>query len=124
MNCRCAILLCLTGAYLATAPAAQGQTGAGQTPACPTTSSVTGQTLPTVTQPCTPVPLGGGGGQPGRGLSQGYLASIIPTPGLTNSSVCGTTGVRCAADASISANGAGRAEVSVSRGVYLPRLSR
>jgi len=48
-----------------------------------------------------------GYGQPGRGLSQGYLASIIPTPGLTASSVCGTTGVRCAADASKSATGAG-----------------
>ena len=48
-----------------------------------------------------------GYGQPGRGLSQGYLASIIPTPGLTTSSVCGTTGVRCAADASKSASGQG-----------------
>jgi len=48
-----------------------------------------------------------GYGQPGRGLSQGYLASIIPTPGLTSSSVCGTTGVRCAADASKSATGQG-----------------
>jgi hypothetical protein len=48
-----------------------------------------------------------GYGQPGRGLSQGYLASIIPTPGLTSSSVCGTTGVRCAADASKSSSGQG-----------------
>jgi len=48
-----------------------------------------------------------GYGQPGRGLSQGYLASIIPTPGLTASSVCGTSGVRCAADASKSTNGQG-----------------
>jgi len=48
-----------------------------------------------------------GYGQPGRGLSQGYLASIIPTPGLTSSSVCGTTGVRCAADASKSLAGQG-----------------
>jgi len=48
-----------------------------------------------------------GYGQPGRGLSQGYLASIIPTPGLTASSVCGTTGVRCAADASKSVTGQG-----------------
>jgi hypothetical protein len=32
--------------------------------------------------------------------TQGYLASIIPTPGLTPSSTCGTSGVRCAADAS------------------------
>jgi len=48
-----------------------------------------------------------GYGQPGRGLSQGYLASIIPTPGLTSSSVCGTTGVRCAADASKSSTGQG-----------------
>jgi hypothetical protein len=31
--------------------------------------------------------------------SHGYLASIIPTPGLTPSSICGTAGVRCAADA-------------------------
>jgi len=50
-----------------------------------------------------------GYGQPGRGLSQGYLASIIPTPGLTASSVCGTTGVRCAADASKSTSGQGEA---------------
>jgi len=50
-----------------------------------------------------------GYGQPGRGLSQGYLASIIPTPGLTSSSVCGTTGVRCAADASKAAVGQGEA---------------
>jgi hypothetical protein len=35
----------------------------------------------------------------GTSASQGYLASIIPTPGLTPSSVCGTAGVRCAADA-------------------------
>jgi len=48
-----------------------------------------------------------GYGQPGRGLSQGYLASIIPTPGLTSSSVCGTASVRCAADASKSATGQG-----------------
>lgn len=48
-----------------------------------------------------------GYGQPGRGLSQGYLASIIPTPGLTSSSVCGTTGIRCAADASKSSSGQG-----------------
>jgi len=50
-----------------------------------------------------------GYGQPGRGLSQGYLASIIPTPGLTSSSVCGTTGVRCAADAHFAATGQGEA---------------
>jgi hypothetical protein len=48
-----------------------------------------------------------GYGQPGRGLSQGYLASVIPTPGLTSSSVCGTTGVRCAADASKASSGQG-----------------
>jgi hypothetical protein len=30
--------------------------------------------------------------------NQGYLASIIPTPGLTPSSICGTSGIRCAAD--------------------------
>jgi len=48
-----------------------------------------------------------GYGQPGRGLSQGYLASVIPTPGLTLSSVCGTAGVRCAADASKSSTGQG-----------------
>jgi len=48
-----------------------------------------------------------GYGQPGRGLSQGYLASIIPTPGLTAAAVCGTVSVRCAADASKSATGQG-----------------
>jgi len=48
-----------------------------------------------------------GYGQPGRGLSQGYLASIIPTPGLTPSSTCGTSGIRCAADAHFAANGQG-----------------
>jgi YVTN family beta-propeller protein len=42
---------------------------------------------------------GDGFGNSGKGLAQGYLASIIPTPGLTSSSVCGTAGVRCAADA-------------------------
>ena len=42
-----------------------------------------------------------------NGLSQGYLASIIPTPGLTPSSTCGTTGVRCAADAHFAASGQG-----------------
>lgn len=36
--------------------------------------------------------------------SHGYLASVIPTPGLTSSSVCGTTGVRCAADASLTSS--------------------
>ncbi len=41
------------------------------------------------------------------GLSQGYLASIIPTPGLTSSSVCGTAGVRCAADAHFAVTGQG-----------------
>jgi len=50
-----------------------------------------------------------GYGQPGRGLSQGYLASIIPTPGLTQSTVCGTSGVRCAADASKTTSGQGEA---------------
>jgi hypothetical protein len=48
-----------------------------------------------------------GYGQPGRGLSQGYLASIIPTPGLTPSSVCGTSAIRCPADASKSISGQG-----------------
>ena len=38
-----------------------------------------------------------------------YLSSIIPTPGLTCSSVCGTTGVRCAADASQAKPGQGEA---------------
>ena len=46
-------------------------------------------------------------GQLGEGLSQGYLASIIPTPGLTPSSTCGTAGVRCAADAHFAVTGAG-----------------
>jgi len=50
-----------------------------------------------------------GYGQPGRGLSQGYLASIIPTPGLTLSGVCGTASIRCAADASKAAAGQGEA---------------
>jgi hypothetical protein len=48
-----------------------------------------------------------GYGQPGRGLSQGYLASVIPTPGLTPSSTCGTSGVRCASDAHFAVTGAG-----------------
>jgi len=48
-----------------------------------------------------------GYGQPGRGLSQGYLASIIPTPGLTPSTTCGTSGVRCAADAHFAVTGQG-----------------
>jgi hypothetical protein len=36
-----------------------------------------------------------------------YLASVIPTPGLTPSSTCGTTGVRCAADAHFAVSGQG-----------------
>jgi len=48
-----------------------------------------------------------GYGQPGRGLSQGYLASVIPTPGVTPSSTCGTGAVRCAADAHFAVSGAG-----------------
>jgi hypothetical protein len=47
-----------------------------------------------------------GYGQPGRGLSQGYLASVIPTPGLTSASGC-TAAARCAADASKSVVGQG-----------------
>jgi len=43
-----------------------------------------------------------GYGQPGRGLSQGYLASIIPTPGLQNGNG-GTAAVRNASDSSLSA---------------------
>jgi hypothetical protein len=43
-----------------------------------------------------------GYGQPGRGLSQGYLASIIPTPAL-QSSGGGAAGVRNASDASLTA---------------------
>jgi hypothetical protein len=50
-----------------------------------------------------------GYGQPGKGLSQGYMASVIPTPGLTPSSTCGTTGVRCAADAHFAITGQGEA---------------
>jgi len=48
-----------------------------------------------------------GYGQPGRGLSQGYLASIIPTPGITPVAACGnsTAGVRCASDTSHSVVG-------------------
>jgi len=40
-----------------------------------------------------------GYGQPGRGLSQGYLASIIPTPGI-QASAGGTAAVRNASDSS------------------------
>jgi len=40
-----------------------------------------------------------GYGQPGRGLAQGYLASVIPTPGL-QSSTGGTANVRNASDSS------------------------
>jgi len=48
-----------------------------------------------------------GYGQPGRGLSQGYLASIIPTPGITPANACGNSsaGVRCASDTSRSVIG-------------------
>ena len=38
---------------------------------------------------------------------QAFLVSIIPTPGLTGSSVCGTAGVRCAADAHFAVTGQG-----------------
>jgi hypothetical protein len=44
-----------------------------------------------------------GYGQPGKGLSQGYLASVIPTPGLQLVGG-GTAGVRNASDASLTAN--------------------
>jgi hypothetical protein len=48
-----------------------------------------------------------GYGQPGRGLSQGYLASVIPTPGIQNAAG-GTANVRNASDSSKTANpGAG-----------------
>jgi len=48
-----------------------------------------------------------GYGQPGRGLSQGYLASVIPTPGVQNSNG-GTAAVRNASDSSLTAKpGAG-----------------
>jgi len=48
-----------------------------------------------------------GYGQPGKGASQGYLASIIPTPGL-QSAGGGTAAVRNASDASLTAaKGAG-----------------
>jgi hypothetical protein len=43
-----------------------------------------------------------GYGQPGRGLSQGYLASIIPTPGVQNANG-GTAAVRNASDSSLTA---------------------
>jgi hypothetical protein len=50
-----------------------------------------------------------GYGQPGRGLSQGYLASVIPTPGIQNGNG-GTSNVRNASDASLTATkGAGEA---------------
>jgi len=48
-----------------------------------------------------------GYGQPGRGLSQGYLASVIPTPAVQNSNG-GTAAVRNASDSSLTATkGAG-----------------
>jgi len=48
-----------------------------------------------------------GYGQPGRGLSQGYLASVIPTPGVQNAA--GTASVRNATDVSkTSSNGSGK----------------
>jgi hypothetical protein len=43
-----------------------------------------------------------GYGQPGRGLSQGYLASVIPTPGLQNA-IGGADNVRNASDSSLTA---------------------
>jgi hypothetical protein len=43
-----------------------------------------------------------GYGQPGRGLSQGYLASVIPTPGVQSSNG-GTSAVRNASDSSLTA---------------------
>jgi hypothetical protein len=43
-----------------------------------------------------------GYGQPGRGLSQGYLASVIPTPGVQNANG-GTSAVRNASDSSLTA---------------------
>ncbi len=43
-----------------------------------------------------------GYGQPGRGLSQGYLASVIPTPGVQNGNG-GTANVRNASDSSLTA---------------------
>jgi len=47
-----------------------------------------------------------GYGQPGRGLSQGYLASVIPTPGVQNAKG-GTSAVRNASDSSLTANPGG-----------------
>jgi len=50
-----------------------------------------------------------GYGQPGRGLSQGYLASVIPTPAV-QAAGGGTAAVRNASDASLTATkGAGEA---------------
>jgi len=43
-----------------------------------------------------------GYGQPGRGLSQGYLASVIPTPGVQSVNG-GTSAVRNASDSSLTA---------------------
>jgi len=43
-----------------------------------------------------------GYGQPGRGLSQGYLASVIPTPAVQNANG-GTAAVRNASDSSLTA---------------------
>jgi YVTN family beta-propeller protein len=58
-----------------------------------------------------------GGGSPSSSSSPAlsaafhhHLASIIPTPGLTCSSTCGTTGVRCAADALFSTSGQGQVQ--------------
>ena len=42
-----------------------------------------------------------GYGQPGRGLSQGYLASVIPTPGI-QPAAAGTAAARNASDAHLS----------------------
>ena len=67
---------------------------------------------------CMPGGSGGSGGGPGGSgspIATAYLASIIPTPGLTSSSTCGTTGVRCAADASKSASGQGEGLNQIAR---------
>ncbi len=58
----------------------------------------------TTQRPCIPNPAAPVQSGPS---TANYVASIIPTPGLTNSSIAGTSGVRCAADASKSGCGQG-----------------
>ena len=61
----------------------------------------------TLTQSGSANPMAQSGASIPQRLAYRALASVIPTPGLTSSSVCGTTGVRCAADAHFAASGQG-----------------